>query len=164
MPAIIDRMVKLLHKLDMKDSSFVTRMTGCPNGCARPYMAEIGFVGDGPNSYQLWLGGSPHQTRLSDLYMDKMRVSALEATLEPILVFWKSTGKTGEALGDFIARVGFDAVRQFSSSYISPEQRKSLKVMGLPADVHALLSEKAAAQGKSIEQLASESIQAGLSA
>ena len=45
----------------MANDDFVTRTTGCPNGCARPYMAEIAFVGSGPNAYQLWLGGSPDQ-------------------------------------------------------------------------------------------------------
>ncbi len=49
-------------------------MTGCPNGCARPYMAELGFVGDGPNSYQLWLGGNGNQTRLATLYADRVKV------------------------------------------------------------------------------------------
>jgi len=163
MPAMIDRMTALLTKLGMEDQSFVTRMTGCPNGCARPYMAEIGFVGDGPNSYQLWLGGSPHQTRLCELYMDKMKVSALEATLEPIFAFWKEAGKSGEALGDFVARMGFDAIREFSTGYISEEDRKTLKSMNIRPDAYKLLAEKAAAEGKSIEQLASEAIQTSLS-
>lgn len=47
---------------------------GCPNGCARPYMAELGFVGDGPNSYQLWLGGSPNQTRLAEVFQDRVKI------------------------------------------------------------------------------------------
>jgi len=50
------------------------RMTGCPNGCARPYMAEVGLVGDGPNSYQLYLGGSSNQTRLAEVYMERMKM------------------------------------------------------------------------------------------
>ena len=47
---------------------------GCPNGCARPYMAELGFVGDGPNSYQFWLGGSPNQTRLAEVFQDRVKI------------------------------------------------------------------------------------------
>jgi len=50
--------------MGMANDDFVTRTTGCPNGCARPYMAEIAFVGTGPNTYQLWLGGSPNQVRI----------------------------------------------------------------------------------------------------
>lgn len=160
MPAVIDRMIALLDKLGLGDESFVTRMTGCPNGCARPYMAEIGFVGDGPNSYQLWMGGSPAQTRLCELYMDKMKLSKLEATLEPIFVYWKNSRKEGEALGDFVSRVGFAAVSKFSESYIPEEQRAKLASMGLPQETFEALAAEAAAQGKSIEHLAAEAIKA----
>jgi hypothetical protein len=50
------------------------RMTGCPNGCARPYMAELGLVADGANSYQIWLGGCPAQTRLAETYADRVKM------------------------------------------------------------------------------------------
>merc|ERR1719230_676815 len=60
-PEINARLVALLNSMGMADTEFVTRTTGCPNGCARPYMAEIAFVGSGPSTYQLWLGGSPDQ-------------------------------------------------------------------------------------------------------
>ena len=49
-------------------------MTGCPNGCARPYMAELGLVADGANSYQIWLGGCPAQTRLAETYADRVKM------------------------------------------------------------------------------------------
>lgn len=49
-------------------------MTGCPNGCARPYMAELGLVADGANSYQIWLGGAPNQTRLAETYADRVKM------------------------------------------------------------------------------------------
>jgi sulfite reductase (ferredoxin) len=65
MPTISERLRALLTKLGLQDEHFVVRMTGCPNGCARPYMAELGFVGSAPESYQVWLGGSPDQTRLA---------------------------------------------------------------------------------------------------
>ena len=47
---------------------------GCPNGCARPYMAELGFVGDGPNSYQIWLGGSLNATRLAEPFAERVKI------------------------------------------------------------------------------------------
>merc|ERR1712129_419639 len=59
MPENISRIRALLDKLDLSDEEILIRMTGCPNGCARPYMAELAFVGDGPKSYQVWVGGSP---------------------------------------------------------------------------------------------------------
>lgn len=52
--------------------------SGCPNGCARPYMAEVGFVGSGPNTYELWLGGSPNQTRAAKVFIERMKVQDLE--------------------------------------------------------------------------------------
>ena len=60
-PQINARMVALLAEMGMSNTDFVTRTTGCPNGCARPYMAELALVGSGPATYQLWLGGSPDQ-------------------------------------------------------------------------------------------------------
>ena len=64
-PDINAKLNAVLRKLGMANDDFVTRTTGCPNGCARPYMAEIAFVGSGPNAYQLWLGGSPDQVPLT---------------------------------------------------------------------------------------------------
>ena len=61
------------------------RMTGCPNGCARPYMAEVGLVGDGPNSYQLYLGGSSNQTRLAEVYMERMKMQVWTDTCSQCL-------------------------------------------------------------------------------
>jgi sulfite reductase (ferredoxin) len=77
LPDINRRVRALLIKLGFpSDSALVMRMTGCPNGCARPYMAELGFVGDGPNTYQIWLGGNGPQTRLAEVYMERMKVRA----------------------------------------------------------------------------------------
>lgn len=78
----------LPQKLGLKTDTLVVRMTGCPNGCARPYMAEMGFVGDGPNSYQLWLGGAPNQTRLAEVFEERMKIQDLERAIEPALAFW----------------------------------------------------------------------------
>ncbi len=75
LPDITNRIRALMNKLGFgPDEHFHIRMTGCPNGCTRPYMAELGFVGDGPNSYQLWLGGTAAQTRLAEPFMERMKV------------------------------------------------------------------------------------------
>lgn len=58
-------------------------MTGCPNGCARPYMAELGLVGDGPNSYQVWLGAAPNQSRLAETFQDRVKMQARAMHLKP---------------------------------------------------------------------------------
>lgn len=85
--------------------------------CARPYMAELGFVGDGPNSYQLWLGGNVAQTALAQEYMDRVKVRDLEKVLEPLLAFWKNGRRDGEGFGYFTARMGME-VRLYASSSI----------------------------------------------
>ncbi|MGF1494208.1 MAG: sulfite reductase, ferredoxin dependent [Microcoleaceae cyanobacterium] len=116
-PSILGQIRVLLDKVGLAQEHFVTRMTGCPNGCARPYMAELGFVGSAPNSYQIWLGGSPDQTRLARPFIDRLPVTDLETTLESIFVYFKQDRQEGESFGDFCHRVGFDSIRQFLSSY-----------------------------------------------
>lgn len=117
LPSILERIDSLLGKLGMGEENIVIRMTGCPNGCARPYMAELGFVGDSPNVYQMWLGGCPNQTRLAQVYVDKLNVSELEKFLEPLLVFFRDNKENNETFGQFCHRVGFEALRTFADKY-----------------------------------------------
>jgi len=118
-PEINLRLNNLLKSMGMADTDFVTRTTGCPNGCARPYMAEIAFVGSGPKTYQLWLGGSPAQTRTAtatDIF--KMPFDKLEETVEPIFAMYKTQRNSAdEAFGDFCHRVGWPAVKAFMDTY-----------------------------------------------
>ena len=112
LPAVLDRLDGLLRRLEI-DQPVLVRMTGCPNGCARPYMAEIGLVGSGVEQYQLWLGGTPNLTRLASPYLERMPLAALEETLEPLLQGWKSagTGSRPGSFGDYVAHLGPEAVR-----------------------------------------------------
>lgn len=116
-PSMLARTRKLLNKLGLKNETFVTRMTGCPNGCARPYMAELGFVGQAPKCYQLWLGGSPNQVRLARPYMDKLHEDNLEQELEPLFACFKQNRNEGESFGDFCDRFGFENLRAFGETY-----------------------------------------------
>ncbi len=125
LPGIVERIQALLNKLDMGAEKFVIRMTGCPNGCARPYMAELGFVGSGPNAYQIWLGGSPDQTRLAVAYEEKLPIAELEKFLEPMFVFFRDKKANDESFGDFCHRVGFEELRSFAASY-KPKAKKSV--------------------------------------
>jgi sulfite reductase (ferredoxin) len=113
MPSVNDRFRALLTKLDLPDEQFVMRMTGCPNGCARPYMAEVGFVGSFPESYQVWLAGCPNQTRLAQVYTDKMHIDDLETFFTPMFIYFKKDRKTGEGFGDFCDRVGLESIREY---------------------------------------------------
>ena len=83
-------------------------MTGCPNGCARPYMAEMAFVGDGPKSYQLWVGGSPVLAeRTGFALVDRVPPDKFEETVEPLLALYKAERTSQvEAFGDFCHRAG----------------------------------------------------------
>ena len=165
LPDINVRIRKTLEKVGLGDESFVVRMTGCPNGCARPYMAELGLVGDGPQSYQLWLGGSPGHTRLAEPFMEKLKHSKMEETLEPLFYFYKARRQpTGgyqggpESLGDFCARVGFEVLRAYIKAYVpAPVLAPQLRV-GVDEAAFAALKAAAEARGTTLSQLASEAI------
>jgi sulfite reductase (ferredoxin) len=111
-PSVNERFRTLLDKLGLPDEQFVIRMTGCPNGCARPYMAEVGFVGSFPESYQVWLAGCPSQTRLAQVYTDRMHINDLETFFTPILEYFKRDRKPGEGFGGFCHRVGLESIRE----------------------------------------------------
>ncbi|MCC5663064.1 sulfite reductase, ferredoxin dependent [Nostoc sp. CHAB 5784] len=162
-PGILERVRALLDKVGLQKEHFVVRMTGCPNGCARPYLAELGFVGSAPESYQLWLGGSPNQTRLAQPYTDKLHHNDLDSFLEPIFVYFKKSRKSKESFGDFCNRVGFDAIREFASTY-EPQTAngasKSRHRVNLKEEVYSKLKEVAQSQGKPMTQLVSEALEA----
>ncbi|MAV13288.1 MAG: NADPH-dependent assimilatory sulfite reductase hemoprotein subunit [Cyanobium sp. MED843] len=108
LPSVLDRLDAQLRRLEI-DKSVLVRMTGCPNGCARPYMAELALVGSGVDQYQLWLGGSANLQRLAQPYLQRMPLEALEQTLEPLLVSWKEAGGR-RSLGDHVEKLGDQAV------------------------------------------------------
>ncbi len=105
LPQVLERVQVLLTSLGI-EKSILIRMTGCPNGCARPYMAEIGLVGSGVESYQLWLGGTPGLTTLARPFLEKLPLDELEATLEPLLRAWKQEAGPRTSLGDWVNKQG----------------------------------------------------------
>ena len=105
LPGLIDRIEKLCGDLGLGAEEIIIRSTGCPNGCARPYMAEIGFVGKAPGRYQLWLGGNASGTRLNQLFKDVIKEADLETELRPLLARFAKERNTGERFGDWCERV-----------------------------------------------------------
>lgn len=105
LPGLIDRIEKLGGEVGVGGEEIIIRSTGCPNGCARPYMAEIAFVGKAPGRYQLWLGGDAAGTRLNRIYRDTVKDPDIETELRPLLTRWKAERVAGERFGDFAARV-----------------------------------------------------------
>ena len=114
LPSVLDRLDALLERLAITKPLLV-RMTGCPNGCARPYMAEIGLVGSAVDTYQLWLGGSHGLTRLARPYLEKMPLEKLESTLEPLLTAWRDEGGARSRFGDFVDKLGDGRVGELLS-------------------------------------------------
>lgn len=164
MPAILLRLRSLLTKLGLQDEHFVVRMTGCPNGCARPYMAELGFVGSAPDSYQIWLGGSPNQTRLARTFMERLHIDDMETKLEPLLVHFRDQRKTTESFGDFCDRVGFDTLHQFAETY-DPATYKARKKdkrhrIGIYSDTYDLLQQVCEREGRPMSQVTADAIRA----
>lgn len=99
LPSVIERLERLLESEEIS-TPILLRMTGCPNGCARPYMAELALVGSGVDQYQLWLGGNPGLTRLAQPILDKLPLIDLEITIKPLLQHWRDNGKK-QSFGDY---------------------------------------------------------------
>lgn len=105
LPGLIDRIEKLGGELGLGGEEIIIRSTGCPNGCARPYMAEIAFVGKAPGRYQLWLGGNAAGTRLNQVFKDTVKDAEIEAELRPLFTRWRDERLPGERFGDFCSRI-----------------------------------------------------------
>mmetsp|Transcript_40492 Transcript_40492/g.41313 ORF Transcript_40492/g.41313 Transcript_40492/m.41313 type:complete len:696 (-) Transcript_40492:70-2157(-) len=164
MPNLVDRVDALLAKMKLADTEIIMRMTGCPNGCTRPYMAEIGFVGSGPMMYQLWLGGSPGSTRLAFDYMQKVKDADMEATLEPLFSYYRSSKKRNESFGDFCARIGKDGLKEYADHYVpGSSHKKALKprVLIQPSKMEEL-RKRASERGISIAQVLDELLEAAM--
>ncbi|MCL4255196.1 MAG: NADPH-dependent assimilatory sulfite reductase hemoprotein subunit, partial [Anaerolineae bacterium] len=111
-PQVISEFEDALDRLDLADANIMARMTGCPNGCARPYVAEIAFVGRSLDKYTVFLGGNPNGTRLAQTFLDLVHIADLVPTLTPILRYYRDCRNPDEAFGDFVMRVGFDVLHQ----------------------------------------------------
>ena len=81
-------------------------MTGCPNGCARPYLGEIGFVGKAPGKYNLYLGASHHGDRVNKLYRENINEQQILNELEPLFASFSENRQPNESFGDFVIRQG----------------------------------------------------------
>ncbi len=169
LPGITDRIRTLLNKLGMVDEHFVIRMTGCPNGCARPYMAELGFVGSAPEKYQIWLGGTPNQTQLAQPYEEKMPIDELESFFEPIFVFFRNSRQSKESFGSFCSRVGFSAIRNFAANYTTETNmdtdttpnrkfRKNQRRVSVPDELFPRLKEIAEKEGRPMNQIIADAL------
>jgi sulfite reductase (NADPH) hemoprotein beta-component len=105
LPSLMTSVEQILAELGMADEEISIRMTGCPNGCARPYLSEIGLVGKAPGRYQLYLGGSAVGTRLNRLYRDNVKDTEIIQELRPILSQYQRERLPAERFGDWVERI-----------------------------------------------------------
>ncbi len=108
LPSIIDQMEKELDALGLGGEVFTTRMTGCPNGCARPYNSDIGLVGKTKDKYTVYLGGRRQGDRLNFIYRDLVPTDEVVPSLTPVFRYFRDQRTPGETFGDFCHRKGKD--------------------------------------------------------
>lgn len=127
LPDLIVALDEKLATHGLSADDIVIRMTGCPNGCARPYLAEIGVVGKGPGRYNLYLGAAFDGSRMNKLYAEDLDHAGIVAALEPIFAAYAVERNAGERFGDFTIRAGFVAAsgngREFHANVRSPPVR-----------------------------------------
>jgi sulfite reductase (NADPH) hemoprotein beta-component len=105
LPGLVARLEKVLAEVGLPNDEIIIRSTGCPNGCARPYMAEIAFVGKAPGRYQIWLGGDASGTRLNQVWKDMVKEPDLETEFRPVFTRFAKERNAGERFGDWCDRV-----------------------------------------------------------
>ncbi|MGB1129767.1 MAG: NADPH-dependent assimilatory sulfite reductase hemoprotein subunit [Haloferula sp.] len=117
LPDVVTDLEQKLEEVGLRHDAITIRMTGCPNGCGRPFLAEIGFVGRGPNRYNLYLGGGFAGQRLNKLYRQDLEAKDILSTLGPILERYAKEREEGERFGDFTIRAGYVAATKQGADF-----------------------------------------------
>lgn len=121
LPGLIDGLEKPLAKLGLDHERFTMRMTGCPNGCARPYNADIALVGKAKDRYTLFLGGGWLGNRLAYIYKDLVPDSQVVSEITKVFAVYKANRINGESIGDFCSRLGKDSLLEMTEVVESSE-------------------------------------------
>lgn len=118
-PALVAQLEAEVEQLGLASEEIGIHMTGCPNGCARPYNTDVGIVGrsldgkTGEGKYTIFLGGNLIGTRLNTIYKDLVPQSQIVAALRPVLLYFKQSRQPGETFGDFCHRMGIEELQRF---------------------------------------------------
>jgi sulfite reductase (ferredoxin) len=115
LPEVIDLMEKKLTELGLDKELFTVRMTGCPNGCARPYNADIGLVGKAKGKYTVYVGGTRLGTRLGFIYKDLVPLENITQSLEPLFKAFRDQRIQAESFGDWCARLGLEQLQKLGA-------------------------------------------------
>ncbi|MDU2836629.1 MAG: assimilatory sulfite reductase (NADPH) hemoprotein subunit [Klebsiella pneumoniae] len=106
LPSFIDKVEGVMSKHGVSDEHIVTRVTGCPNGCGRAMLAEVGLVGKAPGRYNLHIGGNRNGTRIPRMYRENITESEILDSLDELVGRWAKEREAGEGFGDFTVRAG----------------------------------------------------------
>jgi sulfite reductase (NADPH) hemoprotein beta-component len=125
LPDVITELDEVIEAVGLRHDAITIRMTGCPNGCARPYIAEIAFVGRSPGKYNVYLGGGFVGDRLSKLWRVRVKSEEIKDLLEPVIEDYAKSREEGERFGDFVIRKGYVKATSngldFHSDVVLPE-------------------------------------------
>jgi len=106
-PSLLDKLDVIIKQAGLEHDPILIRMTGCPNGCARSSLAEIGFIGKAPGKYNLYLGAGFYGQRLNKLYRENINEEQILAELSPIIQRYAQEREPGERFGDFVIKAGY---------------------------------------------------------
>ncbi len=130
LPGVIDQLELELARLGLDQERFTVRMTGCPNGCARPYNSDIGLVGrsadiqpdgtPGPGTYTIFLGGRTQGDRLNIEFKDYVPYDRVVAELVPVFARFKAERLGDESFGDFCDRIGVEELARAAADELNP--------------------------------------------
>lgn len=122
-PTLVAELEAEILRLGLDAEQFGIHMTGCPNGCARPYNSDIGIVGrsidgkTGEGKYTIFLGGSLIGNRMNAIYKDLIPLSQIVTVLRPVFLYFKQSRQAGESFGDFCNRMGIEELLRYEQSY-----------------------------------------------
>jgi len=124
LPDLVGQLEEILEEVGLRHDAITIRMTGCPNGCARPYIGEIGFVGRAPGKYNVYLGGGFAGERLNKLYAPSVKDTDIPGLLRPVIEDYAKNREEGERFGDFAIRAGHvkatEHGRDFHKDFVEP--------------------------------------------
>ncbi len=129
LPGLIDQLEVELAKLGLSSETFTLRMTGCPNGCARPYNCDIGLVGKAAGKYTILVGGRLLGDRLNFIFKDMVPADEVVPSLVPVLAYFKQDRDAGETLGDFCHRKGCEDLVNWTQQLVAQDSDVASQVV-----------------------------------
>ena len=111
LPGLIRQISRMLDELGLAEERISFRMSGCPNGCSRPYLGDVGFVGTTLGKYDVMLAGDFEGTRLNRVFAPNVPITEIPALLRPIFTEFRARRDSGEGFGNWVERIGFERLR-----------------------------------------------------